>query len=224
VRPRRARYLSADQARRVYDRIGRIQDLQAVYEHRATAELLVHADFEHATAVFELGYGTGALAARLLNRHLLAGSHYVGVDVSPKMHELASRRLGGHQERVELRLSDGSLQLGFEDASFDRFVAGYVLDLLSDKDIDLALREAQRLLGSGGLLCLTSLTFGATVAARGVTRLWQAIWSLRPELVGGCRPIRLADRLRPELWTIRHDRVVTTFGISSEVLVAAKAD
>lgn len=194
-----------------------------MYERRAVAELLVHADFEHANAVFELGYGTGALAARLLDRHLPAGSRYVGVDVSPKMHELASRRLRGHRGRVELQLSDGSLQFGFEDASFDRFVASYVLDLLKDQDIDLALWEAQRLLSPGGLLCLTSLTFGATVAARGVTGLWQALSSLRPELVGGCRPIRLADRLRAELWTIRHDRVVTTFGISSEVLVAANA-
>ena len=60
------RFLTAEQARRVYARIGRVQDLQSLYEHGATEELLAHAGFEHAQAVFELGYGTGAFAERVL--------------------------------------------------------------------------------------------------------------------------------------------------------------
>jgi ubiquinone/menaquinone biosynthesis C-methylase UbiE len=222
VKRRTDPHLTPEQARRVYDRIGRLQDAQAVYEHRAIAELLARADFEHASAVFELGHGTGALAARLLAR-LPAEGRYVGIDISPKMHALAGRRLQGQRGHAELYLTAGSLYLGFDGASFDRFVSAYVLDLLSEQDIDLALREAHRLLRPRGLLCLVSLTFGATAAARGVTRLWQTIWSLRPALVGGCRPIELGHRLRPDLWTIRGDTVVTTIGISSEVLVAVKA-
>jgi ubiquinone/menaquinone biosynthesis C-methylase UbiE len=217
----RARYLTAAQAGRVYDRIGRFQDAQALYEHRALRELLAHADFEHAGVVFEFGHGTGTLAARLLARSLPAESRYVGIDVSPRMHDLAQRRLHAYPERVELRLGDGSLPLPFPDAAFDRFLSTYVLDLLNDEEIEALLGEAGRLLSRGGLLCLVSLTFGATAAARAVTRFWQGIWSLRPELVGGCRPIRLADRLASERWAIRHHTVVTTFGISSEVVVAA---
>ena len=219
----RARYLTAAQARRVYDRIGRVQDLQALYEHRATSELLAHADFEHAHAVFELGYGTGAFAERLLEQHLPAESGYVGTDVSPHMHELAGRRLRRYPGRVELHLSDGSLHVPFENNAFDRFVANYVLDLLSPKDIDLAVHEARRLLAPGGLLCLTSLTPGATAPARLLTRVWQGVWSLRPELVGGCRPVQLAGHLDPHLWTTRYHAIVTSFGISSEIVVAAKA-
>jgi ubiquinone/menaquinone biosynthesis C-methylase UbiE len=223
-RPPSGRYLTAEQARRVYDRIGRVQDLQVVYEHRATAELLAHADFEHANAVFELGYGTGALAARLLERYLPAESRYVGTDVSPQMQKLARRRVRDHRARAELHLGDGSLHFPFEDATFDRFVACYVLDLLSDEDIDLVLQEARRLLSPGGLLCLTSLTFGATAAARGVTRVWQKIWSVYPEVVGGCRPLHLADRLDRAVWATRHHAVVTAIGISSEVLIATRPD
>ena len=219
----RGRYLTFAQARRFYDRLGRVQDTQALYEHRATRELLAHADFEHATAVFELGYGTGALAERLLDRHLPAESRYVGIDVSPHMHELARHRLRRHAGRAELHLSDGSLRLPFEDEAFDRFVANYVLDLLSPADIRLVLGEAKRLLDRDGLLCLTSLTPGATVPARLVTRIWQTVWSLRPELVGGCRPIHLLDQLDQQTWTLRRHTVVTTLGISSEIVVAAKS-
>jgi ubiquinone/menaquinone biosynthesis C-methylase UbiE len=205
----------------VYDRIGRVQDLQAVYEHRAIAALLAHADFEHARAACELGHGTGAFAQRLLARHLPAEARYTGIDVSPRMHGLAARRLHDYAGRVELRLSDGSLRLPFPDGAFDRFVATYVLDLLGPDDIRLVLEEAHRLLTPGGLLCVAGLTAGATRPARLVTRAWRALWSFRPALVGGCRPIALADHLDPAAWSLRHHATVTTFAISSEVVVAA---
>jgi ubiquinone/menaquinone biosynthesis C-methylase UbiE len=154
------RYLTAEQARRTYDRIGPIQDLQAIYEHRAIRELLAHADFEHASAVFELGFGTGALAKRLLERHLLHDSRYVGLELSPRMHRLAKSRLRPFTPRIELLLSEGSLQLPLPSGEFDRFLATYVLDLLSPGDIRRVLCEAQRVLAPGGLLCMTSLTHG----------------------------------------------------------------
>jgi ubiquinone/menaquinone biosynthesis C-methylase UbiE len=214
-------YLTAEQARRVYDRIGRIQDLQAFYEHRAITALLAHGDFEHAHAVCEFGHGTGALAERLLARNLPAEARYTGVDVSRRMHVLAARRLRDIS-RVELQLSDGSIRLPFSDGSFDRFLATYVLDLLSPDDIRLLLREAHRLLAPSGLLCLASLTTGATRPAQLLTRVWQALWSLRPALVGGCRPIELTEYLDQTTWSFRHHATVTTLAISSEVIVAAK--
>ena len=49
------------------------------------------------------------------------------------------------------------------------------------------------------------------------------MWSLRPELVGGCGPVHLFDQLDPQTWTLRHHTVVTPLGISSEIVVAAKS-
>jgi hypothetical protein len=56
-----------------------------------------------------------------------------------------------------------------------------------------------------------------------VTRLWRRVWYLRPELVGGCRPLRVAPRLEAAGWAIRYRTVVTSLAISSEVVVATKA-
>ena len=218
----RVRYLTVGQARRVYDRIGRLQDVQALVERPAIDDLVAHADFEHAGAVFEFGYGTGAVARRLLEQRLPAGARYVGVDVSPHMQALATRRLVPFADRIDLRLSDGSLQFPFPDGSFDRVLACYVLDLLAPEDIDLFLAEAARLLAAGGLLCLTNLTPGNTRTSRVVTRLWQRVWTLRPELVGGCRPLQTGERLDPTLWALRHHAVVTRLGFSFENLVAAR--
>ena len=215
------RYLSAQQTRRTYDRIGRIQDLQAIYEHRAIRELLAHADFQHAHAVFELGFGTGALAKRLLEHQLRDDCRYVGVELSARMHRLANRRLRGHHPRAELRLGDGSLQLPFGDGEFDRFLAAYVLDLLSPDDIRLVLAEARRVLTPGGLLCLISLTHGRGQLGKLIARGWAWLWARHPSLLGGCRALELSAYLTRG-WEIGHIAAVSSAGITSEVLIARR--
>ncbi len=215
------RYLTAEQARRTYDRVGRIQDLQAIYERRAIRELLAHADFEHAHAVFELGFGTGALAKRVLEHHLPHDCRYVGLELSRCMHRLANGRLQPFTPRVELLLADGSLRLPFNAGEFDRFLATYVLDLLSPEDIRLVLDEAQRVLAPGGLLCLISLTHGRGWAGKLIARAWAWVWSQHPALVGGCRALKLSAYL-PEDWKLEHNTVVSSAGISSEVLIAQR--
>lgn len=214
-------FLTFAQASRVYDRIRRLQDVQALVERPAINDLVAHADFEHAVAVFEFGYGTGALARRLFEKHLPADARYVGIDVSPHMHEVASRRLRSFADRTELRLSDGGLQFPLADGGFDRFLSCYVLDLLAPSDIDLVLSEARRMLAPQGLLCLTSLTPGTIGAQRALTRAWQTVWKLRPQLLGGCRPICIAAHLDPAAWAIRHQAVIRRLGFSFEVVVAA---
>ena len=54
--------LTAEQARRVYDRIGCAQDTQAFYEDAAVIRLAQLGAFERARSVFELGCGTGRFA------------------------------------------------------------------------------------------------------------------------------------------------------------------
>jgi ubiquinone/menaquinone biosynthesis C-methylase UbiE len=136
------------------------------------------------------------------------------------MLELAQARVAPFAGRAEVQLTDGSPSLAVGDNTSDRFLSAYVLDLLSEKEIRAALREAQRLLVPGGLLCLASLTFGHTPVSRLVCRSWTAIHSLNPRLVGGCRPLELAAFVGPE-WRILHREVVCTVGICTEVLVAA---
>ena len=58
--------LDAVGARRFYDRIGRLQDTQRFYEYPAVRRLVELGSFEASRAVFELGCGSGRLAADLL--------------------------------------------------------------------------------------------------------------------------------------------------------------
>ena len=83
--PQKERVLTHEQARAFYDWMGSKQDWQAFYEARATQDLIAHASFETAQAVFEFGCGTGAFAERLLASHLTPEASYVAVDSSTTM-------------------------------------------------------------------------------------------------------------------------------------------
>ena len=217
-----ARFLSREQARAFYDRLGRRQDWQRFYEGAAIGDLIVHGDFKTAHRVFELGCGTGFFAATLLDTYLPQGAAYLGVDISATMVNLTRQRLSPFGDRAQVLQTDGALRFELEDGSFDRFITNYVLDLLSPKDIVAVLDEAYRLLNSDGRLCLVSLTRGKTVPAKLVTRLWTRVHKLMPALVGGCRPIELTDMLDRNQWRVAHRDVITAFAIPSEVVVALK--
>lgn len=215
-------FITHGQARRFYDRIGRAQDARLLCERRALDALTEYAAFERAASVLEFGCGTGRFAAHLLRERLPAGATYVGVDVSPRMAELARAAVAPWGARATIELSDGSLHFPAANGSVDRVVCTYVLDLLAPEDVAAFLDEARRVLQPGGLLALASLAPGRTPAARLVTALWQRAWDLRPSLVGGCRPIALGELLGREHWTPRTALAVTDWVLTSEVLVAQR--
>lgn len=214
------RSLSRPEIRAVYDRIGRGQDAQTFYEAPAIDALIAHAAFGEATALFEIGCGTGRVAERLLRTHAAPEARYVGVDLSPTMIEIARDRLAPFGARAEVVETDGRFSFDRPDASQDRVLATYVLDLLSPADIRALLAEAHRLLMPTGRLCLAGLTWGDEPLGRLVATGWDMVHTLRPRWVGGCRPLRADQYLGPDRWAVRHREVVRAWGIPSEVLVA----
>jgi ubiquinone/menaquinone biosynthesis C-methylase UbiE len=172
--------------------------------------------------VVELGCGTGRVAERLLATALPPGARYLGIDASATMVGLARTRLARFGARAEVRQSDGTPRIDAPDASFDRFLCTYVLDLLSEDDVRRALTEARRLLVPGGLLVVAGLTRGTSPLTRLTTALWERVHRLRPSLLGGCRPLELQRFLDPAAWELHHRAVVARFGIASEALVAER--
>jgi len=214
--------LSHAEARRAYDRIGRLQDTQAFYEDVATSLLLQHGDFSSAQSVFEFGCGTGRFAQRLLEEELPPGAHYRGVDLSPRMIGLAQARLRPWAARAEVRLTEGGPPTDELLASCDRFVSNYVFDLLAIEEIEAVLREAHRMLQPGGLLCVTGLSTGIGPVSRAMARAWSWVQSRATSLVGGCRPVDVLPLLPAEGWEVRHHSKLVRFGVTSECLVAER--
>jgi ubiquinone/menaquinone biosynthesis C-methylase UbiE len=212
--------LKTSEAKAFYDRFGKKQDAQRFYEDPATDGLIAHARLGEAGKIFEFGCGTGHLATRILARHLPASAGYLGYDLSSTMVGISTQRLEIYGGRAQVVQSDGTVHFPIPDHSVDRVISTYVLDLLSETDIEEFFLEAHRVLVVGGKLCLASLTEGTTFLSRIVTYAWTAIFRLRASLVGGCRPIHLEKYLNPGRWVLEHRNVVIAFGVPSEVLVA----
>ena len=123
--------LGREEIRSFYNRMGAKQDWQRFYEAPAISELLSNGRFESAESVFELGCGTGSFALELLKNRLPGTASYVGADISPVMVGLALKKLAPFGDRAKVLLTDGSLVFSYPPESFDRFIAIYVMDLLS---------------------------------------------------------------------------------------------
>ena len=213
--------LSHQEVRAFYDRFGAKQDWQSIYEDRAVADLVEHLSLGSARSVFELGCGTGRLAEQLLRTRLPSDANYLGIDISSTMIRLAGKRTLRFGSRAEVRLTSGETRIGVPPDSFDRFLSAYVLELLSEDEIQLLLHEAHRMLVPGGSLGLVTFTHGFTFLSRIVERIWAAAYRLRPSLVGGCRPLHLKKFVK-DGWRITYLREIARFGVASEVLVAKK--
>jgi ubiquinone/menaquinone biosynthesis C-methylase UbiE len=101
-----------------------------------------------ASRVLDVGCGTGAFAAALVER----GARVCGVDPSAEMLAQAAEATDG---MIELELGRAEA-LPFEDASFDRVVFRLVIHLV---DLPRALREAARVLVPEGRIVIA--TFGS---------------------------------------------------------------
>jgi SAM-dependent methyltransferase len=214
------RVLTATEAKALYDRIGAKQETQAFYEDRPLTLLVAHADFSDARTICEFGCGTGRFAVRLLSNLLPRDVRYQGVDISPTMVRIARERLSTWPERATVHVSDGAIRLPVADGSCDRVICTYVLDLLSMDDIAAFLTDARRALTADGSLCVVNLTDGRRGLARFVSALWRRVHAFRPQLVGGCRPIRLRDALAPADWGVLFYDAISAFAITSEIVVA----
>ncbi|MEZ4617518.1 MAG: class I SAM-dependent methyltransferase [Caldilineaceae bacterium] len=140
------KFLSRSDVKSFYDRLGIGQDWQRFYEGAAIRALCDNGKFTTTDAILELGCGTGAFALDLFQHYLPPTAWYLGLDISSTMVDLARERLAGFGRRAQVWLTDGALTFPFRAASFDRWVANYVLDLLPPDDIRQVLAEAHRLL------------------------------------------------------------------------------
>src|SRR5258708_39445041 len=120
--PQDVRVLTHRQAQAFYNRMGAKQDWQAFYEAKATHDLVTHASFETAQAVFEFGCGTGAFAERLLATRLEPSACYAAVDSSPTMIRLAQARRARFGSRVQVWQRSEERRVEAASGSYDRFV------------------------------------------------------------------------------------------------------
>ena len=115
-----------------------------------------------------------------------------GIDFSPGMLQRARRAVLRRSSPALLAAAD-IRRIPFPDGYFDAVYSAYVLDLLSQRDIRLALDELRRVLKPGGRIVIVSMTKPEQDRWIWLERLYRILpaggqaW-----LLGACRPVFLA--------------------------------
>jgi demethylmenaquinone methyltransferase/2-methoxy-6-polyprenyl-1,4-benzoquinol methylase len=214
-RRRGERYISSDDARRLYDWLGARYDAAERYESGAKARARQLLGLASGQRVLHVGVGAGHDQARL--QEAVAPSGVVaGVDISPVMLGLTRARTGAALARADAR----ALPCGA--GQFDRLFSAYLLDLLPAGELRAQLSEFRRVLRPGGRLALVSLTEGTSPVSRLMIGAWKLAYRANPLLCGGCRPLRLAALAQAAGFVVVAREVVTQLGLPSEVLAAVR--
>ena len=110
----------------------------------------------HGKRCLDVGTGTGEIAFHVA-RTAGEGSTVVGVDITPRMLELAARKESELDLPVKIDWREGdALNLDFPDGSFDLVTSGYMLRNVCD--IQKAVSEMHRVLAPGGKVIVAELS------------------------------------------------------------------
>lgn len=144
----------AERTRRIYDRMAAVYPASTFFFHsRAHKCALRNAGIRDGMRVLEVATGSGEMFRRLVKAN--PAGYTVGLDLSPNMAAKTQKRArkefpsaSAHCEAVDVR------HMPFRDQSFDAIVCCYLLELLSNDDIRLTLREINRVLRHNGSLTI----------------------------------------------------------------------
>ncbi len=204
--------ISKEQTRQNYDRMSHWYDLFAGSEKKFTETGLQILGVKAGERVLEIGFGTGHSFVKLVQQAGDSGL-VAGVELSPGMIEVAQKRMqaknpGGN---VQITQGDGTL-LPFVSDSFDAIFLSFTLELFSDAEIPVVLKECHRVLKRDGRLGVVSLAKRDVLACR-LYEWGHARW---PALLD-CRPIEIRKSLEAGGFRVQAAKVQTMWGLPVEI-------
>ena len=108
--------------------------------------------------ILEIGFGTGHSLTALAEAVGPSGRVF-GIDLSPKMRDLAQKNLNDRHlaDRAELFCGDAT-KLPLPDGSLDGVFSSFTLELFDNPEMPVVLAECQRVLKPGGRLAIVSVS------------------------------------------------------------------
>ena len=201
----------------LYNSLSGIYDIWGTLaESRARNRAIELADIKDGQNILEVAVGTGLAFYEIVKKNRKGQN--VGVDISPGMLDKAQKRLGKLAEaNYELTLGN-AFHLPALDERFDLVLNNYMFDLIAFKEMDAILDEFKRVLKKGGKLVLVNMTKGERFGSG----LFDFIFRLSPKSIGGCRGVRLSERLINNGFQVEIREYHQQLLFPSEVIVAHK--
>ncbi|KAF0218967.1 MAG: type 11 SAM-dependent [Geobacteraceae bacterium] len=209
--------VSQDEIGHVYDRLSGVYDIWGkLTESRARRRAIELASIEDGQSVLEVAVGTGLAFFEIVQRN--PSGRNVGIDLSTGMLSKARKRLG-KLSGVQYELSIGTaFDLQVENESVDLLMNNYMFDLIPYEEMDMVLMEFKRVLKAGGRLILVNMTEGEKWGSK----LYDFIYNLSPKAMGGCRGVRLSEKLKSHGFTVEVREYHQQLLFPSEVILARK--
>ena len=203
----------------VYDSLSKTYDIWGkLAETKARNRALELADIQDGQKILEVAVGTGLAFYEIVKKN--PGGTNIGIDISPGMLGQAEKRLRSLAgANYQLKIGN-AFKIEAEAQQFDLLVNGYMFDLIAFDAMDRVLREFRRVLKKGGRLILVNMTPGETVGS-GIYR-W--IYRLSPKLFGGCRGVRLSEKLQQNGFKVITREYHQQLLFPSEVILALKSE
>jgi ubiquinone/menaquinone biosynthesis C-methylase UbiE len=206
----------AERTRRVYDMVASVYPVSTFFFHSKAHDCaLRHSGIQNGMRVLEVATGSGEMFRRLVKAN--PDGHTFGLDLSPNMAAHTLREARKAYPRAEAHCGAVDVRsLPFRSGSFDAVMCCYLLELLSQDDIRLTLREIGRVLHPGGKFSL--VVIGQNVKM--FNRLYTVGGNLVPAFWGRQVESSVPELIREAGMQVVTDRFVRQGFYPSRVLVA----
>jgi ubiquinone/menaquinone biosynthesis C-methylase UbiE len=209
--------VSQDKIGSVYDRIAPIYDIWGkLTESHARNRAIELAKIKDGQTILEVAVGTGLAFYEIVKRN--PNGTNIGIDLSQGMLEKAKKRVSQLKE-ANYSLDVGTaFDLSIENESIDTLVNNYMFDLIAFEDMDKILLEFSRVLKKDGKLILVNMTEGERLGSK----IYDFIYNISPKTMGGCRGVKLTDRLQQHGFKVEVRKYFQQMLFPSEVILAYK--
>ena len=206
--------VSRDKTRQNYDRLSRWYDLFAGSEKKFMETGLQLLAVQAGERILEIGFGTGHALVTIAQQVGKSGLA-VGIELSPGMIAVARKRFqaAGPADSASMVRGDGT-HLPLLPHIFDAIFLSFTVELFSEAEIPILLRECCRVLKPDGRLSVVSLAKRDTLACR-VYEWGHDRW---PTLLD-CRPIELSKILEAVGFHVQDAMVQTMWGLPVEIVL-----
>jgi len=201
----------------VYDKLAGIYDVWGVLtESRARNRAIELAKIENGMNVLEVAVGTGLAFYEMVKRN--PNGKNTGIDLSKGMLKKAEKRLR-KLSGADFTLSTGTaFNLPMRDGSVDVLMNNYMVDLMSEVEMDKVLMEFRRVLKEHGRLVMVNMTMGERFGSN----IYNYVYNISPKLMGGCRGVTLSGKLKDHGFQVETREYYQQLLFPSEVNLAHK--
>lgn len=207
--------LSHGEVKEVYDSISSLYDFWGIVaESRARNRALELADIKDGQKILEVAVGTGLAFKEIIARN--PDGVNIGIDISEGMLAQAKRRLQRMKSNnFELKIAS-AFAIPYADSTFDIVINNYMFDLIPFDDMDRVIAEFKRVLKTEGKLVLANMTEGLSFGSK----IYDFIYKISPKLFGGCRAVKMAEKLTKGGFEVIKREYVEQIFFPSEVILA----